>query len=98
VSDVVVVSIFGRAYSLRTDEPEEGVQRLARLVDAEMRKVAEEAGTADTTKMAVMAAMRLAERLAGAESASGPDEGAGGEDVARRLGALVDLIGREAPQ
>jgi cell division protein ZapA len=98
VSDVVVVSIFGRDYSLRTDEPEEGVQRLARLVDGEMRRVAEEAGTADTTKIAVMAAMRLAERLASAESASGSAGAASGEDVARRLGDLVDLIAREASE
>lgn len=56
----VVVDIFGQTYALKTDEPETA-QRLAASVDAHMKRVAHRANSFDGQKIAVLAALQIAE-------------------------------------
>lgn len=94
MSGTVTVEVFGRRYALRTDEPEESVKELAAVVDAEMKAIARSASAADTTKIAVLAALRLADRLRDAGSLPASLEPSA--RLLTRLRDLVDLIDREA--
>jgi cell division protein ZapA (FtsZ GTPase activity inhibitor) len=57
------VSILGEQYSLVSDEPEGHVMQSALMVDSLLREIAEKSGSADTKKVAVLAALQLASRL-----------------------------------
>ena len=54
------VTIFGRTYNLRGGDPRH-VTELAREVDRRMREVAESTGTADSLKIAILAALNIAD-------------------------------------
>ena len=59
----VRVTIFNQTYTLAaTDEPGE-VETLAHTVDDLMLEIAKRAGTADTSRIAVLACMHMADRL-----------------------------------
>ena len=59
----VPVTIFGQPYTLRTEEDPSYVESLARYVDERMREVADLTRTADTAKIAVLAALNIADDL-----------------------------------
>ena len=59
----VEVDIFGATYHVRGDKDPEHLQALADLVDARMREVATHTATVDTTKIAILAALNIAEEL-----------------------------------
>lgn len=56
----VRVEIFDQPYNLRGSDPEY-VLRLAEYVDAKMRAVAEQTQTVDTARLAVLAALNIAD-------------------------------------
>jgi len=56
----VRVEIFDQAYNLRGSDPEYILQ-LAEYVDAKMRAVAEATNTIDTVRLAVLAALNIAD-------------------------------------
>jgi len=56
----VRVEIFDQAYSLRGSDPEY-ILKLAEYVDAKMRAVAEATNTIDTVRLAVLAALNIAD-------------------------------------
>jgi cell division protein ZapA len=58
----VRVEIFDQAYNLRGSDPEYIIS-LAEYVDAKMRAVAEATGTIDTGRLAVLAAINIADEL-----------------------------------
>jgi cell division protein ZapA len=55
------VTIFGRTYHLRGHGDPEYLSLLATRVDEKMREVARTTGTADTLKVAILAALNLAD-------------------------------------
>lgn len=55
------VTILGRTYHLRGNGDPTYLNELASLVDTRMRAVAEATGTADTLKVAILAALNLAD-------------------------------------
>ena len=55
------VTIFGRTYRLRGDGDTEYLKLLAELVDGKMREVEAATGTADTTKIAILASLNIAD-------------------------------------
>ena len=55
------VTIFGRTYRLRGDGDTEYLKQLADLVDGKMREVEAATGTADTTKIAILASLNIAD-------------------------------------
>jgi len=58
----VRVEIFDQAYNLRGSDPEY-ILKLAEYVDAKMRAVAEQTHTVDTARLAVLAALNVADEL-----------------------------------
>jgi cell division protein ZapA len=56
----VRVEIFDQAYNLRGSDPEY-ILKLAEYVDAKMRAVAEATNTVDTVRLAVLAALNIAD-------------------------------------
>jgi len=91
-SGPVEVKIFGRTYHLRSDgESRERLGRLAKIVDAKMREVAESTSTADTLKVAIMAALNIADEYLDARQT--PSAGVPApDDVEQRLDRLVTLL------
>lgn len=57
------VQIFGQAFSVGGELDEEYVQKLAAYVDEKMRAISEMTPTVDTQKIAVMAALAIADEL-----------------------------------
>jgi cell division protein ZapA len=58
------VRIFGATYHLRGNAEESGhFQALADLVDGKMREVAQHVSTGDTARIAILAALNLADEL-----------------------------------
>lgn len=58
------VTIYGRTYHLRGGGDPAYLRGLAEIVDAKMREVAGATGTADTLKVAILAALNLADDVA----------------------------------
>jgi cell division protein ZapA len=57
------VEIFGEVYNVRGGEDPGYLQGLADLVDRRMREVAQHVHTADTARIAILAALNLADEL-----------------------------------
>ena len=55
------VEIYGQRYPLRTDGDDEYVRSLAGFVDRKMREVAESTPTVDSLKLAILAALNIAD-------------------------------------
>jgi len=58
----VRVEIFDQSYNLRGSDPEY-IQNLASYVDARMRQIAEQTATIDSLRLAVLAALNIADEL-----------------------------------
>lgn len=63
MSNRVKVEIYGQSYTLGGDLDEAYVQKLARYVDEKMRTVSEATQTVDSVRVAVLAAMAIADEL-----------------------------------
>ncbi len=57
------VEIFGAVYHVRGDKDPERLQELATLVDGKMREIAQQVSTVDTAKIAILAALNIADEL-----------------------------------
>ena len=78
----VVVDIYDQIYQLRGTDPQH-IERLAAIVDAKMRAVSAHGATVDSLRVAVLAALNIADelmtpagtlRLAGWQSESGTEQ------------------------
>jgi cell division protein ZapA len=80
------VTIFGTTYHLRGEGDGSYLHERAREVDRRMREVAEATGTADTLKLAILAALNITDEcLRAKRDPASPDEDP-------RLGRFVALI------
>jgi cell division protein ZapA len=70
----VKVQIFGQPYAIRGELDEVYVQKLATYVDGKMRAIAEAGATVDTQKVAVLAALAIADELHNAQNDRGERE------------------------
>ncbi len=61
------VEIFGSVYYVRGDNDTESLRQLAGMVDAKMREIAKHVTTVDTAKIAILAALNLADELSKAK-------------------------------
>jgi cell division protein ZapA len=59
----VTVNIYGHEYTLRGEADAEYVEKVASFVDRKMTEVAESAGAMSTTKIAILAAINIADEL-----------------------------------
>jgi len=62
-SQTTQVEIFGTVYPVRGNDDPEYLQELAATVDRTMREIAEQVATVDTAKIAILAALNLADEL-----------------------------------
>lgn len=96
----VTVEIYDQTYRLRGQDPEY-IQRLANLVDAKMRAVAEQGTTVDSLRVAVLAALNIADSLVRLEEKHRALTGAAGEQGGLRTrasslaGLLDSVLGEE---
>lgn len=89
----ITVRIYGENYPLKTTEPAPRLEDLARFVDARMREVAASGKVVVTSKIAVLAALHIADELFRLREASAgePDPP---PDVEQRLAALALTLER----
>jgi cell division protein ZapA len=62
-ASLVSVTIFGQTYSLRAEEDGSYVEDLARYVDTKMRTLSQSTGTSEPLRVAVLAALNIADEL-----------------------------------
>jgi cell division protein ZapA len=67
----VKVEIYGQSYTLSGELDENYVQKLARYVDEKMSAVAEATQTVDSVRVAVLAAMSIADELHSRQNETG---------------------------
>ena len=61
--DSTTVEIFGQTYNVRGDGDPDYLVELARFVDSRMREVAAQVATVDPLKIAVLAALNIADEF-----------------------------------
>ena len=61
--DSTTVEIFGQAYNVRGEGDPDYLAELARFVDSRMRDVAAEVATIDPLKIAILAALNIADEF-----------------------------------
>jgi cell division protein ZapA len=62
------VHIFNQTYTLLADGDEREIQELAHEIDVLMTSIADRASSGDSTRIAVMACLHLADKLRSAEN------------------------------
>ncbi|MGA2813602.1 MAG: cell division protein ZapA [Candidatus Acidiferrum sp.] len=74
MSTPVKVQIFGQPFAIRGELEETYVQKLAAYVDQKMRAIAAATATVDTQKIAVLAALAIADELHNVQNERGERE------------------------
>ena len=74
MSSPVKVQIFGQTYAIRGQLDERYVQTLATYVDAKMKAIADSTATVDTQKIAILAALAIADELHSVQRERGEHE------------------------
>jgi cell division protein ZapA len=89
--DSTEVEIFGQTYNVRGEGDPNYLTELARFVDARMREVAAEVATVDPMKIAILAALNIADEFSRfrkqRESAAGWIEKT--EEISERLNKVI---------
>jgi cell division protein ZapA len=84
----VEVDIFGVTYHVRGDDDISHLQQLAALVDHKMREVAGHSSSVDRAKVAILAALNIADELARLRAERVDESGAGVAKVEELTGLL----------
>ena len=84
----VVVEIRGQRYPIRSTLDAEYVNEIASYVDKKMRAAAESTPSSDSVKLAVLAALNIADELFRCQDAQQTRRGA----LAERAGAIERLV------
>jgi cell division protein ZapA len=74
-STTTEVRIYGASYQVRGSDENGYLQELADLVDGKMREVAKHLASADTAKVAILAALNLADELSRAMKQQDGEQG-----------------------
>ena len=88
--EVVSVEIHGQRYPIRSSLDPEYVARLARYVDEKMLAAAESTPTGDALRLAVLAALNVADELFRCRDANKARNG----EIAARAGELERILDR----
>lgn len=89
--DAITVDIYDQTYHLRGHDPEY-IHRLAEIVDTKMRAVASHGKTVDSLRVAVLAALNIADELVTLEQAS-KSQGSLRTRAHSLAGLLDDVLG-----
>ena len=95
-ASLVQVEIFGQTYSVKSGGDAAYVQKLAAFVDEEMKDVSRASGAVDSLKVAVLAALNLADecfRLKDEAQGTQAASSAGDERAVRRARKLGLALG-----
>ena len=92
-SEATRVTIFGRDYQLHSDESAEYTNKVADLVDRKMAEIASERNLADPARVAIMAAMEIADDLLARRAQGGRERGKAAEALGK-LERVLDGAGR----
>ena len=84
----VEVDIFGGTYQVRGEKDAEYLRDLAELVDRKMREIAEKISAADTAKVAILAALNLADELSQGRRQQEGDS----EEIQERVTQLTEKL------
>lgn len=90
--DSTSVEIFGQTYNVRGEGDPNYLEELARYVDARMREVAAEVNTVDPMKIAILAALNIADEFSRFKKQK---QSASGiwiektEEISERLGKVI---------
>ncbi len=84
------VEIFDQTYQIRGEIDEAYTQELAHYVDGKMRQVAEATGTVDSIRVAVLAALNIADELHELRNRAGELEGT----IRQRAERCLSLVER----
>lgn len=92
-SNLVHVQIFGQTYTVRAGTDPTYVEKLAAYVDSQMMDVSRNAGAVDSVRIAVLAALNIADECFQLKAQEGDSERraqAKAEVLARALGAALE--------
>jgi cell division protein ZapA len=87
----VRVEIFDQAYNLRGSDPEY-IVRLAEYVDTKIRQVAQQTSTIDAARLAVLAALNIADELLVLKRKYDSVSGDLGQRTSHLAGALDEIL------
>ncbi|SRR5579884_178544 len=87
----VTVDIYDQAYRLRGPDPAY-IQKLAEIVDTKMRAVAAQGKTVDSLRVAVLAALNIADELSALEERYKQLTGSAKETIRNRASRLTGLL------
>jgi cell division protein ZapA len=93
--DLVHVEIFGQTYAVRGGADPGNVLRLAAFVDAQMQDVSRSSGAVDSVRVAVLAALNIADELFQARGQTGEAERHAREQATAEMGARFEALARE---
>jgi len=88
----VEVDIFGVTYHVRGDDDTSHLQSLAALVDHKMREVAGRSSSVDRAKVAILAALNIADELARMRADRAADSRAAVAKVTELTGELESAL------
>ena len=94
IPEAVSVDIYDQIYNLRGTDAEY-IRQLAALVDAKMRAVAAHGGTADSLRVAVLAALNIADELLSLRArynALAGSQNRSGDSMRSRAGTLSEML------
>jgi cell division protein ZapA len=86
------VEIFGAVYPVRGAHDRERLQRLASIVDRKMREIGTRVPTVDTGKIAILAALNLADELIQSSEQQEGERVQIQEKVAELTGELTQVL------
>ena len=87
-SRVVSVEIQGARYAIRSDLDEQYIVRLAAYVDAKMQRAGSEVPTGESMKVAILAALNIADELFRVRETAPPDH----SELIRRAGEIERIV------
>jgi cell division protein ZapA len=82
----VPVQIFGQTYTVRAGADPAYVEQLANYVDAQMREVSQSAGAVDSVRIAVLAALNIADECFRSRESA--------REVEHRLASRAEVLAR----
>ena len=88
----VEVDIFGATYHVRGDDDTSHLQKLAAVVDHKMREVAGQSSSVDRAKVAILAALNIADELARLRASRAADEQAAVAKMNELTGELEQAL------
>ncbi len=91
-SEITHVTIFGREYPLSSQESADYASQIADFVDRKMTEIASQQNLADPTRVAIMAAMDIADQLLRRQGQREAESERAAKAV-QRLGRFLDGTG-----